>query len=357
MDDRRNEEGESDCVMEKTLIRDIVRQIKMLRKEIKVDGLSDTSGLLREIMQECPELQYYIVRLRYTRTGESLTINIKYRNIEYPFSNIIVEDIPDINRILVDAVSGFRTKIVLAAPKDSNIGWRIDYFAEKDIYCFPQVKRIRRINYGWEEIPYAVSEIRLEYFMESGRLMEMDLKTEKEAHRIVKQLFPIDMPESAKCYIAHNYLASTVRYRKPAPDDPVQFTRAHSAYGALIDKISVCQGFAHAYRMILQIAGIACDIVAGQATSKTRGAHAWNIIHFSSGKYVHVDVTWDAGRKNVSHKYCFSSDVSISYDHEWDMHYYHSCINGESILEEARSFCSIHREELLREGLEPIWID
>ena len=352
---KKQQEGKSD--MEQKKIREIVRQIRVFRKEITVEGVSDSANLLRDILLECPELQYYIAGMSCLVRGRTLTIQVRYRNINYPFGKIITDDIPDMDHILEEAVSRFRTKIVIAAPEDNNIKWKIDYFYEKNIYRYPQIESIGGRWYCRDDIPYVVYEMRLKYHMEAGRLIEMNRETEKAAKHIARQLFPIEMPESAKCYIAHNYLASTVRYQKPEPDDPVQCTRKHSAYGALIEKGSVCHGFAHAYRMIMELEGISCDIVNGKTKGRKPGNHAWNIIHFSNGKSVHVDVTHDAGKKKNRHRYCFISDVSISQNHEWDTHYYCACVDGKSILEEAREFCSRYREALLRRGLRPEWID
>lgn len=342
--------------MEQKKIREIARQIRIFRKEITVGEVSDSSDLLIKTLQEYPELQYYISGHRFRRRGGKLIMNIRYRNTDYPPGKIIFDDIPDMNYLLEDAASRFMTKIVIAAPEDSNIKWKVDYFRKKNACRYPQIKKTIGYLYCRDDIPYIVYEMRLEYYMETGRLMQMNLETEKEVKRLVRQLFPIEMPESAKCYIAHNYLASTVRYQKPEPDDPVQFTRKHSAYGALIEKSCVCHGYAHAYRMILELAGISCDIIAGKATGKNKGGHAWNIIHFSNGKNVHVDVTYDAGIRRNRHEYCFISDVGISHNHEWDGGYYCACADGKSILEEARSFCTGHREELILKGLDPEWL-
>ncbi len=66
-----------------------------------------------------------------------------------------------------------------------------------------------------------------------------------------------------------------------------------SAYGALVDGRSVCQGYANLfYRMCLE-AGVDARIVGGTADNgEGAGPHAWNIVKIGD-KYYFVDVTWD----------------------------------------------------------------
>ena len=89
---------------------------------------------------------------------------------------------------------------------------------------------------------------------------------------------------------AYRYLCDNVVYDHDHLNDTsykLQFT----AYGALIDKTSVCQGYAVAlYRLLLHY-GIDCRVVTGTGQSEP---HAWNII-LMEGSYYNADSTWDAG--------------------------------------------------------------
>lgn len=61
----------------------------------------------------------------------------------------------------------------------------------------------------------------------------------------------------------------------------------HTAYGALVNGRSVCQGYAMAYMYLLDRVGIKNHYVSSRALN-----HAWNIVYIDDVPY-HVDVTWD----------------------------------------------------------------
>ncbi len=61
-----------------------------------------------------------------------------------------------------------------------------------------------------------------------------------------------------------------------------------SAYGCLINKKTVCAGYAKAFQMIMQELGYECIYVVGDAG----GSHAWNCVFLEEEGYF-VDITWD----------------------------------------------------------------
>ena len=77
-------------------------------------------------------------------------------------------------------------------------------------------------------------------------------------------------------YDYDNYLRHTV----PA--------ESYTADGALLEGTAVCAGYARAYQLLMQEAGIPCEYVSGYAG----GGHAWNVVEID-GTWYHVDTTWD----------------------------------------------------------------
>jgi len=79
----------------------------------------------------------------------------------------------------------------------------------------------------------------------------------------------------------HDYIIKRTSYD--------QTLKKHTAYNALINKSSVCEGYAlAAYRMFTD-AGIECRIITGTAGG---GSHAWNIVKVND-KWYNIDLTWD----------------------------------------------------------------
>ena len=70
----------------------------------------------------------------------------------------------------------------------------------------------------------------------------------------------------------------------------------HTAYGAIVEKRAVCDGFALAYRYLLSRRGILCLVVPGESEGNP---HTWNIAEWD-GHWHEADLTWDASLKNES---------------------------------------------------------
>lgn len=129
----------------------------------------------------------------------------------------------------------------------------------------------------------------------------------KEALAVVKP----GMSDLKKAIVLHDYIAVNCEYDKENLDQEVEGTgkvppASYTAYGTLVERISVCQGYALAYKYLLNQSGIDCLMVTSKAMN-----HAWNLIKLD-GKYYQVDVTWDdptwdrIGR--ARHEYMFRSD-------------------------------------------------
>jgi hypothetical protein len=66
-------------------------------------------------------------------------------------------------------------------------------------------------------------------------------------------------------------------------------------YGTLVKKKAVCEGYATAFKYIMDKLDIPCVIVFGNATNsdgKTE-AHAWNYVQMEDGNWYAIDCTWD----------------------------------------------------------------
>ena len=64
---------------------------------------------------------------------------------------------------------------------------------------------------------------------------------------------------------------------------------------------TVCDGYARAYKLLMNAAGISCERVRGYKKEKDDYNHAWNIIRLNdkdddvnNDKYYYIDVTWDS---------------------------------------------------------------
>ena len=119
------------------------------------------------------------------------------------------------------------------------------------------------------------------------------------------------MSDVEKALVVHDYLVQLCEYDKERYDNKSVPDISHSAYGALVNKIAVCDGYGKAYKYIMQDKlGIPCVLVTSDSMN-----HAWNMIQIG-GNWYHVDATWAdpvwdrIGR--VVHKYFLLSDAAIT---------------------------------------------
>ena len=120
---------------------------------------------------------------------------------------------------------------------------------------------------------------------------------EQAASAVAAALKQLDLSGKSayeKVRAINDYICSHVEYDYANLNDKT-YTLKYSAYAALINGTSVCQGYANLfYRMALE-AGLDCRIISGNANNgKEIGAHAWNIVRLG-GKYYYIDVTWNDG--------------------------------------------------------------
>lgn len=122
-------------------------------------------------------------------------------------------------------------------------------------------------------------------------------------------LSDIDM-DASKAVIAlkvHDALIKNTNY-----DYEGQSSFTHSAYGAIVNGVAVCDGYAKAYKYLLNKCGITASVV-------TSTAHAWNLVELG-GRYYETDVTWDDSEGTMDY---FNLSTA-----RMDDGYYHSRNNG-----------------------------
>lgn len=75
--------------------------------------------------------------------------------------------------------------------------------------------------------------------------------------------------------LVHDYLVESIEY-----DETTSKENIYNLYGALINKKSVCEGYAKAFKYLMDSINIPCTIVIGKATNSEGNTenHAWNYV-------------------------------------------------------------------------------
>lgn len=88
--------------------------------------------------------------------------------------------------------------------------------------------------------------------------------------------------------IVHDYLIDNTEYDASAGEN------IYNVYGTLVNKKSVCEGYARSFKYIMDELNIPCIIACGIGKNSSGAAesHAWNYVQVDEQWYA-IDVTWD----------------------------------------------------------------
>lgn len=157
------------------------------------------------------------------------------------------------------------------------------------------------MNYNYQGT--TVVSIQPVYTFSKSTISTYTKKYEDEISKLISGITS-SMSDLEKVLYVKEYLDTNCSYGEP--DD----TYAHCSYGAFVNKTPVCQGYALAFKSILDRLGIECHYVDSESLN-----HAWNLVKLN-GTYFYIDSTWDdpipdkVGRSG--HKYFLLSKSELS---------------------------------------------
>lgn len=93
----------------------------------------------------------------------------------------------------------------------------------------------------------------------------------------------------------HDYLANNIVY-----DSTLAEANIFDVYGALINGVCVCEGYAEALKLLCDREGIPCITAVGNANG---GAHKWNMVQMEDNQWYLVDPTWDDQTNYIYYSY------------------------------------------------------
>ena len=155
-------------------------------------------------------------------------------------------------------------------------------------------------------------EITIRYTMSSFEKQELL----RHACRVIASEIQSGMTDMEKELVIHDYVVNRTVYGYSE--------HAYDAYGALIQKESVCQGYSRAMLLLLSLSGVYCMEVVGTDEDTS---HSWNIVRLDD-EYYHVDASFDdpIGVKNVLRHYYFNvTDKDLESYRVWERSNYPVC--------------------------------
>ena len=150
----------------------------------------------------------------------------------------------------------------------------------------------------------------------------------KRINQIIKSVIRKDMTNYEKVKAVHNWMIRNVKYDYYRLLQGYIPHISHTARGALIKKVAVCDGYAHAFQMVMRKLRIPCRFVVGSSDGV---GHGWNMVKLNN-KWYHVDVTYDdpiinGSNKNKTPRYTYflKSSSVMKKTHKWVKSKYPKC--------------------------------
>lgn len=153
---------------------------------------------------------------------------------------------------------------------------------------------------------------------DAARLTEEEWEILNAAAQLVEDRTDEKMTDLEKETTLYRWLTYYVRYDEAHFDALAEMDHhAYTPYGPLVNQKAVCLGYATAFQLLMDMAGVECITVVGASRGSTRD-HAWNMVRLD-GLWHCVDVTWDEGVPGDRWRFFnVSSEEMAATDHQWD---------------------------------------
>lgn len=239
-----------------------------------------------------PMTPQYSVKFQEGAGLRGVGFTYKYGFNSEKSSQTVRDPAPDLQGLLIDTPT---------RPQD------FDGFAINNCATAVEVRTL----YELECLPYGCKPV----FSDTA-LSQQAKEVYDRACEILRDIISDDMTAYEKVAAIYSWLALNVTYDHTAAGTAGGAGyRAYTVYGALIDRLAVCDGFGSGMRLLCQIEGIRCEEVTGlQDRANPSSGHAWNKVEID-GVWYGVDATWaysesgELGFVNMSYLFMNEADL------------------------------------------------
>lgn len=240
-------------------------------------------------------------------------------------------------------LSSFTITTTLPYTSDSE---EVKQIAEKlyfnTLYDYPEQTFFVRT--GWERIGYGANGNQLSLTI-YPMYLSLDTATyEAAVDAAYTACISEGMTDLEKVVSAHDWLVANCQYDPYVGTGENQYIASdgtvyseepavYTSYGAFVNHNVVCQGYALAFKVLMDRAGIPCCYVRSDAMH-----HAWNMVQLD-GNWYHVDVTWDdptyegtkdwAGSVERRNLLCSDDEIKVASStqqhHDWSTEWGYTC--------------------------------
>lgn len=225
-------------------------------------------------------------------------INEGKKSGDFYISGITEDELKEINNYVCSMNGNVEQYMILEKSK-SGMRIRLKYAISDNYYVY-------RLYTAGEKIPEDRPEA---------------VKLYEKVAGILDNLIEPTMSDYEKELVIHDYLVANCEYGF------MDYSKesAFSAYGALVHRKAVCNGYAEAMALLMSCCGVENEIMTGTAGGEL---HAWNRV-LLDGKWYQVDATWDDPVPDrgtyVGHMYFNVTDDIMDDTHTWNEDNFEVC--------------------------------
>lgn len=240
--------------------------------------------------------------------------------------NTIIHSTEDFNQVLEHAFTTLQTNISLKVPSSNLNDYSHILDQSEGLTSYSLKCRSKGSNIYLEIIldykqAYKLTQA-LHNDLAFSKLSQEDLALLETAKKIVAKITNKNMTAYQKELAIHDYIINTTSYDYDNLKTDTIPASSYTAAGVLINKVAVCQGYSEAFKLLLNLCDIECEIVTGTSNNID---HAWNVVKLDNEWYM-VDVTYDdpiTYDKNtrvevLNYDYFNITNKELSMDHIWD---------------------------------------
>lgn len=163
----------------------------------------------------------------------------------------------------------------------------VDSFTSLTSFEYPELFWIAGYNMSYNDYEADI-ELDIIEGLSIDEIVEMSNELDREAEIIVEAARQLDSDYEKALYV-HDAIIEACEYDSENVGNNETAHLWGTAYGALVQHKAICQGYAEAYKLIMDKLGIECGICGGMASNES---HAWNYVKLD-GEYYWADLTWD----------------------------------------------------------------
>lgn len=269
--------------------------------------------------EKLTEAQKYYYYEQLSENGKKIYLSIE-KNIEKIKNG--EDNIPlpqSLNEIAKSAESGKETIAMdFQNAWDAFITDRSEYFyLDSSKVCLVTKMTTKGSNTSYEF--YIGKGDNKNYFIDEFENKEQVEDAIKEVENVKQEILKnADGNNYEKIKYVHDWLVENVKY------DTSKRKNTSNIYGCLVNKSVVCEGYARAFKYLLDELNIPCVLVSGNAVDEYGNSerHAWNYVYIKNNWYA-IDTTWDdpiiigSGRvdESIKYKYFLRGKNTMSKDH------------------------------------------